>query len=70
MQPSVPNPDPRFHTENIKKMLDDLIGHLREDTQQVSEPKAQVLFETSCEVLKDLQTAFTHYEEGESGMRQ
>lgn len=70
MQPSVQNPDPRFHTANVKKMLDDLIGHLR-DTRQVSEPKAQVLFEKSCEVLKRPSTAFTHYEEGkEPGMRQ
>lgn len=71
MQPSIPNPDPRFHTENIKKMLGDLIDHLQEDTRQISEPKAQVLFETTAEVLKGLQTAFSHYEEGkEAGMRQ
>ena len=70
MQRSVPNPDPSFHTGNIKKMLGDLIAHLREDINQIGEPKAQVLFETTAEVLTGLQTAFSHYEEGkEPGMR-
>jgi len=70
MQPSSPSPDPRVHTENIKKMLGDLISHLREDVEKVHEPKAQALFETSAEVLQGLQTAFDHYEKGaEEGMR-
>ncbi len=70
MQPSTPNPDPCYHTANVKKMLDELIQHLREDTKQIREPKAQALFETSAEVLQGLQKAFSHYEEGtEPGMR-
>ena len=56
MQP-FPNPDPCFYTGNIKKMLGDLIAHLREDINQIGEPKAQVLFETTAEVLTGLQTA-------------
>jgi hypothetical protein len=70
MKSSVPNPDPCYHTANVKKMLDQLIEHLRQDTQHLAEPKAQTLFETSAEVLQGLRTAFTHYEEGrEAGMR-
>jgi hypothetical protein len=62
--------DPNVHTQNIRGMLDDLIDHLREDIDKVSEPKAQALFETSAEVLVGLRTAFEHYERGaEKGMR-
>jgi hypothetical protein len=70
MQPSAANPDPKYHTANLKRMLGELIQRLRDDTRQVSEPKAQALFETSAEVLQGLQTAFTHYEQDkEAGMR-
>ncbi len=70
MQPSSPNPDPCYHTANIKKMLGELITHLRDDIEHVQEPKAQALFETSAEVLQGLQKAFTDYEKGaEAGMR-
>ena len=70
MEPSSPNPDPKYHTRRIKQMLDDLIEHLREDTSHITEPKAQALFETSAEVLRGLQTAFTDYERGrERAMR-
>jgi len=70
MQKSVPNPDPRFHVENVSNMLGDLISHLRDDIRQFEEPKAQALFETSAEVLQGLQTAFKHYQAGtERGMR-
>jgi hypothetical protein len=51
-------------------MLCELITHLRDDTKQIKDPKAQALFETSAEVLKGLETAFTHYEKGsEPAMR-
>lgn len=70
MQPSTANPDPRYHAANVKKMLGELIQHLRDDTKQIREPKAQALFETSAEVLKGLETAFAHYEQGaEPAMR-
>lgn len=62
--------DPRHHTANIKRMLDDLINHLREDVKKVNEPKAQALFETSAEVLGGLRKAFEDYDAGtEAGMR-
>ena len=39
-----------------------LIEHLREDVQQVTEPKAQALFETAAEVLTGLVKAFDDYD--------
>ncbi len=70
MQPSTPNPDPRYHAANVKQMLDDLVVHLREDIKQFVEPKAQALFETSAEVLRGLGAAFAHYQQGsEPAMR-
>lgn len=62
--------DPRHHTKNIKRMLDDLITHAREDVEKIDEPKAKVLFETTAEVLTGLKTAYDHYEAGsESAFR-
>ena len=70
MQPSTANPDPNYHVANVRKMLGELIRHLRDDTRQFDEPKAQALFETSAEVLQGLDTAFRHYETGaEPAMR-
>ena len=40
-----------------------LIEHLRKDVGQVTEPKAQALFETSAEVLTGLVKAFDDYEQ-------
>jgi hypothetical protein len=66
-----PKSDPRYHTANVLATLDDLIRHLREDTHEFDEPKAQALFETSAEVLGGLRTAFQHYEGGaEAAMRE
>lgn len=62
--------DPRHHTAKVKRMLDDLVKHLREDVGKVTEPKAQALFETSAEVLGGLHKAFEDYEaNSEAGMR-
>jgi len=62
--------DPGAHVTKVNGMLDDLIRHLREDIGKFDEPKAQALFETSAEVLKGLQAAFSHYKQGnEPGMR-
>ena len=51
MEPSIPNPDPRFHAERIKNMLGELVLHLREDTKQVSDAKALVLSRKVAERL-------------------
>jgi hypothetical protein len=60
--PIYPESDPRYHTAKVKKVLDDLIADLREDTEHFSEPNARALFETSADVLEGLRTAFDHYE--------
>jgi hypothetical protein len=62
--------DPRHHTSNVKRKLQELRDHLREDVEKVTEPKAQALFETTAEVLQGLLNAFDHYEhKSEPGMR-
>jgi hypothetical protein len=67
---NTPSSNPRDHVAHVKRELGELIHHLREDVRKFDEPKAQALFETSAEVLKGLETAFTHYEEGkEPGMK-
>ena len=67
---SLDTSDPRAHAGNIQQMLTEIIDHLRDDIDKVTEPKAQVLFETSAEVLIGLRTAFEHYEKGsEKAMR-
>lgn len=56
--------DPRYHVNNVIGWIDDLVTHLREDTEKFDEPKAQALFETSAEVLTGLRKAFADYESG------
>ncbi|MCB8945728.1 MAG: hypothetical protein H6658_18425 [Ardenticatenaceae bacterium] len=58
-----PQTDPRHHTQKIQSRLDTLIKDLRQNTQQIDEPQALALFETSAEVLEGLKTAFSHYEQ-------
>ena len=47
-----------------RRMLEDLITHVRRNVDSVNEPKAQALFETTAEVLIGLRTAYEHYEVG------
>jgi hypothetical protein len=54
--------DPRHHTEKIRRMMNEVIQHVRADVAKVSEPKAQALFETTAEVLSGLATAYEHYD--------
>jgi hypothetical protein len=54
--------DPRFHTQNLKRMLTELIDHARSDVQKISDPKAQALFETTAEVLTGLHKALDDFE--------
>ncbi len=51
------------HCENIQRMLQELIAHIRKDVEMVEEPRFQALLETSAEVLGGLRTAFAHYQE-------
>ena len=57
-----PESDPRHHAVKVKKVLEELIADLREDTQHFTEPGARALFESSADVLEDLRTAFDDFE--------
>ena len=68
MQPATPHRmkssgDPVHRTQKLKTQMRQLIDQLREDVGQVTEPKAQALFETSAEVVTGLVKAFDDYEE-------
>jgi hypothetical protein len=54
--------NPIHHTQKIKAQMRQLIDHLRDDIEKITEPKAQALFETSAEVLTGLAKAFDDYE--------
>jgi hypothetical protein len=54
--------DPFKHTQNVQRMMRELMDHLRADVRLMQEPKAQALFETSAEVLGGLLKAFDDYE--------
>lgn len=56
--------DGKSHSEQARKGFQELIEQLRNGIEQVDDPKAKALFETSAEVLTGLKTAFSHYEEG------
>ena len=60
-----PESDPRHHVAKIHRMLGEVMDHCREDIEKIDEPKAQVLFETSAEVLGGLRKAYEHYATGE-----
>jgi hypothetical protein len=62
MNQNLPESDPRYHTQKVKGMFDDLIQHLREDIEKIDEPQAKAMFETSAEVIGGLKKAFEHYE--------
>ena len=62
--------DPMHHVKKISGMLDAVAQHCREDISKITEPKAQVLFETTAEVILGLRTAYDHYATGqEEAMR-
>ncbi|QQN61728.1 hypothetical protein JIR23_19045 [Bradyrhizobium diazoefficiens] len=55
--------DPRHHTQKMRKALQDIRNHLREDIEKVDEPQLKAMFETSAEVLRGLEKAFRDYEQ-------
>lgn len=59
---SLPESDPRTHTQNIGRMMEELVNHLREDVEKVDDPQARALFEVSAEVIQSLQRSFEHFE--------
>ncbi len=52
----------RPRTDSIRAEMKQLIAHLRRDIEQVDEPRAQALFETSAEVLQGLVQTFDDYD--------
>ena len=53
----------RNHTQKMQKRLKDTITDLRQDIDDVEEPKLRAMFETSAEVLGGLVKAFQDYEQ-------
>ncbi len=62
MNPTSEN-SPLHHTRKLKSQMAQLIDHLRADVGQVTDPKAQALFETAAEVVTGLVKAFDDYEQ-------
>ena len=54
--------NPQYHVVKVRGMLHAVMRHCREDIEKVAEPKAQVLFETTAEVLNGLINAYSRYE--------
>jgi hypothetical protein len=54
--------NPQHHTQNMKKRLQEIVDHLRQDIGKVDEPQLKAMFETSAEVLGGLIKAFGDYE--------
>lgn len=40
------------------------MDEMKADARQANDPRAQALFETTAEVLRGVETAYRHYEEG------
>jgi ElaB/YqjD/DUF883 family membrane-anchored ribosome-binding protein len=54
--------DPRRHSKNLRQMLTETIDHALRGVADVSDPKAQALFETTAEVLIGIRKAFEDFE--------
>jgi hypothetical protein len=54
--------NPKHHTQQMKKRLQENVTHLRQDIDKVGEPQLAAMFETSAEVLSGLIKAFDDYE--------
>jgi len=59
----MPQDNPSPYIRQYKHQLDELTHKLREDLQQINEPQARALMETSAEVLQGLYRAFDDYQE-------
>jgi hypothetical protein len=55
--------DPRHHTQNMQKRLQEISDHLRQDIEKVDDPQLRAMFETSAEVLGGLIKVFHDYEQ-------
>jgi len=58
-----PNPpDPIAHARHLTMRLQDIRERFREDLDKVEDPRAQVLFETTAEVLGGLIKALNEFQ--------
>ena len=55
--------DSRHYVSDMKQLLTAVIDHARKNLEEISDPKAQALFETSAEVLIGLRKAFGDFEQ-------
>jgi hypothetical protein len=55
--------DRRYHAANLRKLLSAVIDYARKDVKQISDPKAQALFETTTEMLIGIRRAFEAFEQ-------
>ena len=53
--------DPLYHTQKIRKQLQEIVRHLREDIEKIADLQCKAMFETSAEVILGLIKAFDDY---------
>ena len=58
-----PESDPRHHLYKIQSKLEEIMNHAREDVSKVTDPRAQVLFETTADVLGGLVKAYSDFDQ-------
>jgi hypothetical protein len=61
---TVESTDVKRHSSNVQHGLTDLVKLVRNDIDQVKEPRFQAMLETTAEVLIGLRKAFEDYSEG------
>jgi hypothetical protein len=49
------------HTENVYRMLNALVQHLRQDVEKLENPQEKAIFEVSAEVMTGLMKAFDDF---------
>lgn len=52
---------PREHAQEIRDKLEDLKDRMRSAIEQIDDPHAEALFETSAEVVEGLLKAHAHF---------
>ena len=57
------SPSDRDPRQKMRKALQEIRNHLREDLDKVDEPQLKAMFETSAEVIAGLEKAFSDYEQ-------
>jgi hypothetical protein len=52
-----------YHSKNVRRMMKELVDHLRDDIGKIDDQQLKAIFETSAEVLTGLQKAIRDYEQ-------